>query len=936
MPRRLTFTRLRHSDQPLLYVCVFFSIGLLIGSYRQGLGGFWLFPAFAAWAISLICLVIRRMYWRLSRLILWVSLICFWAGSAACGAWLWGFHENRREGAALRAMISSEAWNWDAPVEICGVLDAEPEPAPDRVYLSLSLVSLSRFRIEHRIDGSVRMVVPLPDGQAEREFASLGLKYGTRLRLLGHLRNRSVYRNPGSIDLEALLERQGYDAGGAVKSPLLIDPLGDGDRKLILSALYRLRLQALSVLLEKLRQPSRGILAAALLGNRYFLTKRTGELFRDGGTYHLLVISGLHIGVIAGVVLWLAGAVVRRRGARYAVTIGVIWAYAAMVGAQPAVSRAAVMLTIVLLGRLIFRESAGANSVAASAIILLAWKPADLFNPAFQLSLMTVFVIVVLIVPFHERLRQIGRWQPTALTPYPPDVPNHISRICEILFWDEAAFREEMLQAPVKYRLKKSRSAHLLGRLRLQKALASMVMTMLTTVGIQLGLLPLMVGLFHRFSIVAPVTNVIEGVLMLALMAGGAIFLTSHALFGHLSMPLATLVDLLGETVISLGEPLQNWRLASIRPADFGESAGWLYAAYFFGLVIFMIALNEWNPLAGCQNRRELRHRISKSVIAVTLIANTILGVALVTHPISHRYAEGRLSITFLDVGQGDAILISFPKGKLMLFDSGGRVAYRNSSSGGDMAEDFEEDRLGLAEAALLPSLWFRGIQRLDWIAASHGDADHIEAFDELIDAMRVDTAWEGKRSAGDVTENSFHRAVSSGRIPLRSVGRGDHFEVDGVHIEALWPDVAAEWGDMSGNDRSLVLRLRYGRRSFLLTGDIEAAAETHLVNQGAGLQADVLKVPHHGSKTSSTQSFLDAVSPLHAIISAGRPSPFGHPHESVLHRLRSSGVRIWETGRCGAVTASTDGDDLRLESHVRCESVGRSGESGQGSSLAR
>ena len=936
MPRRLTFTRLRHSDQPLLYVCVFFSIGLLIGSYRQGLGGFWLFPAFAAWAISLICLVIRRMYWRLPRLILWVSLICFWAGSAACGAWLWGFHENRREGAALRAMISSEAWNWDAPVEICGVLDAEPEPAPDRVYLSLSLESLSRFRIEHRIDGSVRMVVPLPDGQAEREFASLGLKYGTRLRLLGHLRNRRVYRNPGSIDLEALLERQGYDAGGAVKSPLLIDPLGDGDRKLILSALYRLRLQALSVLLEKLRQPSRGILAAALLGNRYFLTKRTGELFRDGGTYHLLVISGLHIGVIAGVVLWLAGAVVRRRGARYAVTIGVIWAYAAMVGAQPAVSRAAVMLTIVLLGRLIFRESAGANSVAASAIILLAWKPADLFNPAFQLSLMTVFVIVVLIVPFHERLRQIGRWQPTALTPYPPDVPNHISRICEILFWDEAAFREEMLQAPVKYRLKKSRSAHLLGRLRLQKALASMVMTMLTTVGIQLGLLPLMVGLFHRFSIVAPVTNVIEGVLMLALMAGGAIFLTSHALFGHLSMPLATLVDLLGETVISLGEPLQNWRLASIRPADFGESAGWLYAAYFFGLVIFMIALNEWNPLAGCQNRRELRHRISKSVIAVTLIANTILGVALVTHPISHRYAEGRLSITFLDVGQGDAILISFPKGKLMLFDSGGRVAYRNSSSGGDMAEDFEEDRLGLAEAALLPSLWFRGIQRLDWIAASHGDADHIEAFDELIDAMRVDTAWEGKRSAGDVTENSFHRAVSSGRIPLRSVGRGDHFEVDGVLIEALWPDVAAEWGDMSGNDRSLVLRLRYGRRSFLLTGDIEAAAETHLVNQGAGLQADVLKVPHHGSKTSSTQSFLDAVSPLHAIISAGRPSPFGHPHESVLHRLRSSGVRIWETGRCGAVTASTDGDDLRLESHVRCESVGRSGESGQGSSLAR
>jgi len=920
MTRRITFKRLRAAEQPLLYAAVFLTAGMVMARQTGLPARLWAAVCLVSLAGAVICRLLGRG--------MWAGLICIWLGTAGIGGWLWSRYESRSEGAALRGMISSPSRDWEAPVEIHGLLSTDPEPAPDRVYLSLEIEMLSSFRLEDRVDGKVRIVVPLPDARAEREFAELGLRYGTRVRLLGHLRNPRIFRNPGSIDLEALLERQGYDAAGAVKSPLLIEHLGEGGRNPLLAALYGLRSRALAALIGNLDQPAKGILAAALLGNRYFLTKQTGELFREGGTYHMLVISGLHIGVIAAVVLLLAGAASRRRSVRFAITISVIWAYAVMVGAQPAVTRAAVMLTIVLIGRIIFRESAGANSVAASAIVLLVWNPGDLFNPAFQLSILTVLTIVVMIVPFYLRLQRIGRWRPTASTPYPPNVAGLVRLIGETLYWDEAGFRAEMRESPVRFRLKKFGLARLLGRVRLQRAMSVIFVTMLTATGIQIGLLPLMVGLFHRVSIISPLANVVEGLFMLALMAAGAVFLIAQAVIGPSSRRLAPAIDLLGETILGIGEPLQAWSWVSIRPPDFGEAAGWLYAGYFAGLIVLAVALNEWNPLAGFRKRG----RFSAFAIASGLISAAILGIVLVSHPFPHRYDEGRLSVTFLDVGQGDSMLISFPKGKLMLLDSGGRVAYRNASTEDDPAQQFEEDRLGVAEAALLPHLWFRGIGKIDWIVASHGDADHIEAFDELIEAMRVGAAWYGKDTSAD--GNAFLDAVSREGIPLRRIGRGDRFEIDGVGIEILWPDPASE--RLSENDRSLVLRLRYGRRSILLTGDIEASAETRLAEIGDGLRADVLKTPHHGSKTSSTTPFLDAVRPHHAIISAGRPSPFGHPHPVILDRLESRRIRIWETGRCGAVTASTDGEDLRVESHVRCESDGRSVENARRSSRAQ
>lgn len=922
MTRRISFTGLGPVRQPLLYVCAFFMLGLIVASRIGGPGWVWLTPAILSWVIGLAMLCrgeIRPVA---------IGLALFWIGGFACGGWLQIRYEGRDEGAVLRALVADESRDWEAPVGIIGVLDAEPEPAPARIYLSLSIESLSSFRIVRRIDGRIRMTVPLPDEQAVSEFSALRLRYGTRLRLTGHLKNRRVYRNPGSVDLEALLARQGYDAGGVVKSPLLIEPLSDGNGNRTLAMLYRIRGCALEALIEKVNQPARGILAAGLLGNRYFLTRRAGEMFREGGTYHLLVISGLHIGVLAGLIWWLAGVVDPGEKTRFALTTGAVWGYAIMVGAQPAVTRAAIMLTIVLGGRLIFRDGGGVNSLAASAIVLLVRNPSDLYNPAFQLSLLTVFAIVAVTVPLYVRFRAIGRWKLSPATPYPPSVHPALRRICETLFWDEMSFRREMRQSPIRYRLEKARAATFLSRLRIQRAIASVVGSMLAAGIIQLAMLPLMIGYFHRVSFIAPLANVVEGLLMLALLAGGACFLIALAVFEPAGRYLAKPVELMGEAVIGVGGSVLNWPWASVRPPDFGEAAAALYAAWFVCLLILVVALSRWNPMLPPRKS----HRLRQPAIWAAIAGAAALAFILIVHPVSHRFSQGRLTVTFLDVGQGDSILVAFPRGKLMLVDSGGRVEYRSPDS--IEADDFEEDRMGVAEAALLPHLWFRGIRRLDMIVASHGDADHIEAFDELIDTMRVGSAAEAARSDMSIS-NSFRDAVKDAGIPLRRFGRGDSFELDGVTIDVFWPD--RETGPMSENNGSAVLRLRYGRRAILLTGDIEAETESRLTGSfGTELRADVLKVPHHGSKTSSTQKFIEAVRPDHAVISAALPSPFGHPHPDVVGRLTRIGARIWETGRCGAVTTSTDGNDLIIESHVRCGSDARSADIAPRSSRGR
>jgi competence protein ComEC len=860
-----------------------------------------------------------------------VAVLLSVCGFFAAGGVLWQVDRAGIAEGRVRRLVERGELKLDQPVEVWGVVSRSPELAPDRIYLSLEVEKVAAFGRESPASGLIQIVAPFDDGESRVEYDRLALDYGSRLRLWCRLSNRRGYRNPGAPDLDALLEDRGYDAAGVVKSPLLIERLGAGTPNRLRLRLYHLRDRALTRILRDFTQPTSGILAAALFGNRHFLSQGTAERFRAGGTFHLLVISGLHVAMIALAALKLSRMLSRSRFVQSALVLALIWAYTLMVGGEPAIARAAIMLSLVLVGQSIFRASNGPNMLAASAIVLLVRQPRDLFNPAFQLSFLTVLMIVVVSGPLYVRLREIGQWQPSASTPYPPRVPGAVRWWAEVLFWNERAFREEMRESRIRYRLDKSRLAGWLSRSRLQQPLAWIGLTIFTTTGVQAGLLPLMINQFHRVSIVSPVTNVIESLLLFALMIAGMLYLVVRSFLGEMALTLAVWVDALGLLTVRASDWLLKWKYASWRVPDLGHLTTPVNTVYFGAVLILIIVISEWNPFRrGDEPGARRRRVIGRTLAGASSFAIVVLGGLLMAHPFKHRSADGRLSLTFLDVGQGDAMLISFPRGALLMLDAGGRPSFESQdgeSRAGESPRDpwkdheaFVEDRLGIAEAAVMPFLWSLGIKRLDRILASHGDADHVEGFTEVVRNFEVGWALKGPVSRTGGRQSLFDRAVDGAKLPVQVIKRGDSLEVDGARIEVLAPFDEVRASSRSTNNDSVVLRITFGGRRFLLTGDIEKEIEGRLADSDTDLRADVLKVAHHGSKTSSTLEFLTRVRPAHMVISVASPSPYGHPHPEVIERLNRFDARIWRTSECGAITISTDGQDLRVETFVKCE----------------
>lgn len=225
-----------------------------------------------------------------------------------------------------------------------------------------------------------------------------------------------------------------------------------------------------------------------------------------------------------------------------------------------------------------------------------------------------------------------------------------------------------------------------------------------------------------------------------------------------------------------------------------------------------------------------------------------------------------------------------------------------------------------MGEEAVSPFLWTRGLKTVDVVALTHAHHDHIDGLRAVLDNFRVGELWVGR----DVRSRAFDELLAEARsrgVRIVHQTQGANFSCDGVTGEVLWPpqeDAAAE----ASNDDSMVLRLSDGHIRFLLSGDVQKKAEEQLVHENAPLAADFLKVPHHGSKTSSTPDFLAAVAPRVAVVSAGEGNPFGHPAESTVARYEAAGVQLLRTDLDGEVTGWTDGATLQVrwftEAHPR------------------
>lgn len=262
---------------------------------------------------------------------------------------------------------------------------------------------------------------------------------------------------------------------------------------------------------------------------------------------------------------------------------------------------------------------------------------------------------------------------------------------------------------------------------------------------------------------------------------------------------------------------------------------------------------------------------------------------------------HGKLRATFLDVWQGDSTLVDMPDGRLMLIDGGG-----NPEHGPDPGE-----------RVLLPLLHARRRSRIDVVVITHPHPDHYGGIRALVGVIPIGEIWDSGQAEAEPNHTEASQLLARARalgIPVRGPERlcGRAPEFGAAKVEILAPCPRFDPG-YEPNDNSLVLRIRMGRRTLLFAGDAEAHEEQTLLSR-AGPALDILKVGHHGSRTSSTTSFLAAFRPRHAIISAGRGNRFPHPHPETLERLRASHAAVTRLDDTGGVMVTTDGDDLTVE----------------------
>jgi competence protein ComEC len=233
-----------------------------------------------------------------------------------------------------------------------------------------------------------------------------------------------------------------------------------------------------------------------------------------------------------------------------------------------------------------------------------------------------------------------------------------------------------------------------------------------------------------------------------------------------------------------------------------------------------------------------------------------------------------------------------------------------------DEAQDtFVPDTPGIGEAVVSPVLWNKGYSHVDYILATHADADHIKGLTDVAANFQVGEALFGREPQSDPEFSALKSVLDRRGVSAKLISRGDVMNLGGATLEVLYPLADSSPNATYDNNHSVVLRIVYGNRGFLLTGDIESIAENALFSGRGTLQADIIKVPHHGSRTSSTPDFIRSVGPQYAIISVGRHSRFGHPHKEVVARWLGSGAQVMITGERGMISASTNGNDLTVGS---------------------
>lgn len=740
-------------------------------------------------------------------------------------------------GAGLRSMERPVPKLPEGPeaMRVIGTVMDRPEWRGIGVYLDLGVESIDGRPLR----GRARLTEFLDQPELADLFTALDLHTGDRVEIVVRLRRPTRYRNPGVFDFREHLERQGIFWTGTIRNPRLITVLDRGSR------FARFADQITETLTRRLSRffsddsDTRGVVSGMVLGRKHDVTLTVERAFQASGLYHLVVVSGFNLAVIAGVTGTAAHYLLRRRGSRLALVACSVLGYTMLVGSEPPVVRATLMVFVLIAARLLDRDYSPLNAIALCAFVLLVLDPSSLEDPSFQMTFAAVAAVAGIGMPaarwllndLQEKLRDFDNVERDGFLA--PEIADW--RVARRMFCELYRLPHPLLTVP--WRL-------------YQMAVEGLVVS----VAVEIVFVAFMVESFHRVSPISPLLNVPAGLVAAAVTPLGLLLLIVPDVAG---VPIAWIVSTLVHALLAtlraaLELPFASFRVPSV-PL-------WLWTGYGFAATLTVAGIYK-------------RHRWASAAGIATVFA---LQIVMVTADFSPSPPDA-LTVTFLDVGQGDSALIEFTDGRRMLIDGGGVAA-------GRFLGLQDESTFSIGENVVSAYLFARGVRTLDAVVLTHAHNDHIDGLFEVLENFRVGELWLGKNP--DIPAYRALLAVARQRgTHLRQLVAGDRIgDVTVLHPPANWRVKKA-----ADNNDSVVLLVRGWRQTALFTGDLELPLP--------GLASvNLLKVAHHGSRGVRMRVKSDL-----RVISVGASNPFGHPHVSSLPALR--------TDLLGAIEVRLEGD---------------------------
>ncbi|MGD0737482.1 MAG: ComEC/Rec2 family competence protein [Terracidiphilus sp.] len=797
----------------------------------------------------------------------------------------------------------------DPGESITTLLEQQPSQRIDLRVSTLETVSDTEDQ-QAPVSGSVRLTVRWPAIRPNQPEPQ-PFQCGDRIRAVVRLLTPEVYRDPGVWSRTDYLLDQDITSTATV--PLTqIDRLGPSPDRFLACRVHALqqassaRILALPATMLRLPAPLRltpddaVMLAAMVTGDRTYLTHTLRVGFERTGSFHMLVVSGFHLAIVAGCIFWLARRLRLPTVPATLLTILASFAYALFTGFATPVQRSLWMVTLYLLGRLLYRERSPLNTIGFAALCLLAVSPRSLLDASLQMTLLAVVAIAGVAAPLlqatiHPYLAALRDLRLVAIdAKLSPPLAQFRVTLRMLASTLQAAFN-----ATIAWRVFPSTLRFLFRAAEL----------LVVSCVVELAMTLPMAVYFHRITIFALPVNLFILPLLLVIMPAALV-----TLIVALIWPAAAFIPAM---LVALPLHFGTWLVhlfGSLTVGDVRIPAPLLIQSFAFCALLAAAIIFAHSPGSPGRSRpdtwedsnRRLSHAKRSRWLRLATWAALILAAvsAVLPRPIDHPLDA--LLMEAIDVGQGDSLLLITPDGKTLLVDGGG------FGGGPHQAPQASSENFDIGEDVVSEVLWSRGIRHLDAVALTHAHSDHMGGLPAVLRNFHPTEFWVGNNPRFGAYNDLLNEAANL-HVRVRSFRAGDAISFGATQIAVLAPFPNYQPGPTPTNNDSLVLHMAYGATSVMLEGDAESPVEQAMLAE-PGLQSTLLKVGHHGSITSTRPQFLARVSPEWAVISCGLHNRYHHPRPEILAELQAANVRTYRTDLNGAVCFQLNGKSVSAD----------------------